>query len=166
MVSETIKQHVAAPGSETVEALFEDYDSIFWVDWREDDAILPEYCDSILKTGELKAETAGEKIFVIYKDKRLEVPLTISAKDRHITLLAINKAIQEDFEIRFLRASDGSDTLAFAPLSNGDWEKLETQHGKEAVDLAFMRLDDSYNVFTDPLVKVSVDKAPWWKFWK
>ena len=41
---------------ETIRALFDDDATIFWVDWREDEADIVRYCETVLRTGSLTAE--------------------------------------------------------------------------------------------------------------
>jgi hypothetical protein len=72
-----------------------------------------------------------------------------SRGDRHITLLALNRALHPDFEIRHVRSSD-QDEPAFAPLAASDWAALEQQYGSVAVEAAFARLQDYPNLFTGP----------------
>jgi len=72
-----------------------------------------------------------------------------SRGDRHITLLALNRALHPDYEIRHVRASD-KDEPAFAPLAASDWAALEHQYGSVAVEAVFARLQDYLNLFTGP----------------
>ena len=69
-------------------------------------------------TGRLTAEWVGVDLFVTYGTKRVRVPLTESAEDRHITLLALNQVLSPEFEIRMLYASVGGDTGIFIPLTS------------------------------------------------
>lgn len=149
------------------ESLFDNCTNVFWVDWKEPDDILAEYCESIIKSDRLSSDLDETGLYVQFDDKRLKVPLTYSHKDRHITLQTINDVMSGEYEIRFVWASDGGDTLAFAPLASRDWMALEKRFGLDAVDRAFMKLHDFPNVFTDPLWKLNPNKSdkPWWKFW-
>lgn len=151
-----IRQVLASPDSESIEALLDDEETVFWVDWREEDDVLVEYCEDILQTGELSAEEldadneAGFELIVQYQDNRIKVPLEIGEGDRHITLVAINQVMQTDYEIRFCIDSYGSDTLAFLPLATKDWQALESEFS-DAVAKRFYRLTDKPNLFTDPV---------------
>ncbi len=156
MNHELITRLIESPSENAIEALFDDEDTIFWVDWREEDDIIVEYCESIIQTESLSAEEvdadndAGFEMYITYKDRRVKVPLTIGTEDRHVTIVTLNEILNPDFEIRFCIDSNGSDTLAFLPLSSDMWRKLEGQYG-DAVAKRFYKLQMKPNVFTDPL---------------
>jgi hypothetical protein len=63
-----------------------------------------------------------------------------------MTLLALNELISEQFEIRFVKASAGGDTLAFLPLTNQDWLELDFAFGTK-VDEAFGKLTPGASFF-------------------
>src|SRR6476620_12415117 len=90
------------PSEQAVSALLEDNETVFWIDWRHEDDAIPNDCESILQTGQLAGELVnvesdpGFEIYVRYKDKRLKVPLTVSAADRHITICSLNEALAPD----------------------------------------------------------------------
>src|SRR5262245_14316392 len=87
------------PSEEAIGALLDNNETVFWVDWREEDDAIPNYCESILQTGQLSGELVevdadpGFEIYVSYKNKRVKVPLTVSGADRHITLRSLNEAL-------------------------------------------------------------------------
>lgn len=166
MISKTVEQLIAKPGQKSAGLLFDDTESILWVDWREYDEEIIKGCEAIIKTGELAAECEEDSLFILYKGQRSAVPLTQSEEDRHITLLALNSALNGDYELRMAWASHGSDTAAFAPLAATDWQGLEHRYGQRAVDFAFFKLQASPNVFTEPLHKHLPQKKSWWQFWK
>lgn len=146
--------------------LLDDSESVLWVDWRmEDDAIVND-CESLLKTGSLSAVWTDDQLLLRYAGTEKEVPLTETADDRHITLRALNELLAPEYELRMVWASDGSDTLAFVPLSASQWTDLEAKHGVAAVERAFFKLAKRPNVFTDPLHKHRPSSRPWWQFWK
>lgn len=146
-------------------ALWDNEDCCFSVDWREEDEYIPRYCESVLRTGRLTSEWVGDDLFVVFGTKRVRVPLTESAADRHITLLALNEALAPEFEVRMLYSSVGSDTGVFAPLSSDGWRALEREAG-EVVSRRFHKLAAHPNTFTE-LVKVPTKarSRPWWRFW-
>src|SRR4029078_5349070 len=84
---------------ESIRALLDDYATVFFVDWKENDDAIPDGCESILETGHLSGElgkTDSEhvyEIYVRYRDRRMKVPLTYSLDDGHITLCALNKVL-------------------------------------------------------------------------
>lgn len=136
--------------------MLDDRTTVWWVDWREHDEAIPNNCEAILQTGHLAGELvetdseAGFEVYVRYRDRRLKVPLTISADDRHITLLTLNEALSPDYEVRFCVDSWDGDTLAFVPLPVSLWGELERQYGP-AVAARFARIAVRPNLFTDPL---------------
>jgi len=148
------------------DALCENEDCCFSVDWREEDEYIPRYCESVLRTGKLTSEWVGDDdLFVVFGAKRVRVPLTESAADRHITLLALNEALAPEFEVRMLYASVGRDGGDFVPLSSEGWRALESEAG-EVVARRFHKLAAHPNTFTE-LVKVPTKpkSRPWWRFW-
>ena len=58
-------------------------DAFFWVDWREEDDAIVEYCESLLETGELSAEIIDADnehgMYIVYSNKRAKVSLTLTA---------------------------------------------------------------------------------------
>jgi len=140
----------------TIDALLAADDTVFWVDWRDEDDQIVSYCESILQTWKLSAEVvdaeneAGFEMYINYKDRRVKVPLVIGTEDRHITLCTLNEVLSPDHEIRLCVDSNGSDTLAFLPLSSDTWCDLDTQYG-DAVTKRFYKFQTKPNVFTDRL---------------
>src|SRR5262252_8101964 len=113
-----------------IEALFSDRQTVFWIDWRQEDDSIPNDCEAVLQTGSLSGEIKevdteeGFEVYVKYRGKRVKVPLTYSGADRHITIYAINFMLRPEHEIRFCIDSNGSDTLAFLPLPTATWNQL------------------------------------------
>ncbi len=145
---------LTCPGETAVLKLLDDETAVFWVDWREDDAAIVEFCESILQTGSLAVESrltgrrADWTFCIVYKGVRTPVPLVYGPEDRHITIVTLNRALVADFEIRLCIDSEGADTLAFLPLPSATWEDLEREYG-HSVSQRFYRLRDKPNVFTD-----------------
>jgi hypothetical protein len=156
MNRELLTRVLESPSDDAIQALFDDEDTIFWVDWREEDDAIVQYCEARIQTGSLSAEVVevdtddGFEIYINYKNKRVKVPLTYSLQDRHITICSLNEILSPDYEIRFCIDSKGSDTLAFLPLSSSDWSDLERRHG-DAVSQRFCRIAASPNLFNEPL---------------
>jgi hypothetical protein len=157
MNTDLITAVLESPSEASIAALLEDDTTVFWVDWREDEADIVRYCESVLNTGKLGAEwvrsadaARGSELFISCNDRRIRAPLINGYEDRHIALLTINEALAPDYEVRFCIDSNGSDTLAFLPLSGTKWSELEQGHGT-AVSRHFYRLEKRPNVFTDPL---------------
>jgi hypothetical protein len=141
---------------EAIRDLFDDDDTIFWVDWREFEGDIVRYCEAVLQTGRLtyewvQTDKPGKRdLYISYNGKRIHVPLTGGPGDRHLALCVLNQVLAPDYEVRFCIDSNGSDTLAFLPLPSAKWTELEQQYGM-AVSRHFYRFAERPNLFTDPL---------------
>jgi hypothetical protein len=162
MIQSLVRRLIAEPDAKTLDELFDDKESVFWVDHRESDDAIAEYCEELICTGKLSANWLDDELFLSYGDKRTRVPLTQSPADRHITLVALNEILAPDFDVRLAWDSTGGDTLAFAVLSQLEWRELEEEFGIKKVSAAFLRLTPHPNVFTEPLRRPST--KPWWRF--
>ena len=106
---------------------------IIWVDWREEDERIIDYCENIIHTGCLSAKTIdaenerGFDIIITYKEEQTFIPYKGSKADRDTTIRTLNNVIQPEYEIRLCKDSFGNDTLAFLPLSKKEWEGLDTR---------------------------------------
>jgi hypothetical protein len=156
MNRDLIVRVLESPSDDAIQALLDDEDTVFWVDWRADDDGIVESCETIIKTGSLSAELIdvetenGCDFYISYKDKRVQVPLTYSLEDRHITICALNEALAPDYEVRLCIDSSGSDTLGFLPLFVSEWNRLEGRYG-DAVKQRFYRIAARPNIYTDVL---------------
>lgn len=131
------------------DAYFEDEcPHFFSVDWREDDDAIVEYCAKCLGLDLLSAEWRDDALVIIRDGNETPVPLTESEADRHITICTLNEVLQDDYQIRYLVCSHGSDTAGFAALPVGEWQALEEDF-PEATAENFVRLQDLPNVFTE-----------------
>ncbi len=161
---------------EALYELMENHDLGFAVDWREEDTEIVAICEGVLKTGKLSAElvdadtAAGFEMFIHFGDDRRRVPLVIGVEDRHITLHTLNQMLLPEYEIRCIKASLGSDMLFALPLPCESWRQLERDF-PDAVARHFLPIEESPNLFTDPLDHGGAGKSahekkrPWWKFW-
>src|SRR5436190_9617361 len=108
-----------APSAQSIQTLFEDGKTVFWVDAREEEESIVQYVETKLGTGTLSSEVvdadteAGYEMYIRYNNKRLKVPLTASPRDRHIAIFSINRILHPDYEIRFFTPSAEMDSLAF-----------------------------------------------------
>ncbi|MGL5275189.1 hypothetical protein [Myroides sp.] len=112
--------------------LYEDFhslqsDLVIWVDWSDYDDAIVEYIEKCLLTGHLTASIEDQPndqllLKVIYDSKEY----THIIVDRDDTIIWLNSILMPDYEIRFCKISDGSDTLAFLPLTREHWHQLET----------------------------------------
>ena len=143
------------PTEMAIRALLDDQETVFWIDWRQEDESIAESCEAVLQTGSLSGKLVevdtdeGYEVYLQYRNKRVKVPLSYRGEDRHITLCSLNEVLAPEFEIRFCIDSNGSDALAFLPLECGQWAELERQYF-ETVSKRFYKFGRSPNLFTDP----------------
>jgi hypothetical protein len=160
---ELVRRLISGPSEADLDKLFRSGDPFFWVDWREEDEKIVEYCGSILGSGSLSCRWHDDDLIVVRGSRSVPAQLTESEEDRHLTLLAINQALEPDYEVRYAWASHGSDTAGLLLLSSAEWNTLEREFGFEQVENAFMKLRTRPNIFTD---SISSPGKRWWQFWK
>lgn len=154
MLPITVEMLLDSPTGETIKSFLADKSAIFWVGWREEDDLIAESCETILKTGTLAAELVdvdtepGFELYILNGTRRLKVPLEYGMQDRHITVFTINQILLPDYEIRVCIDSRGGDSLAFLPLSATDWDDLESRFG-DRVREHFGRIRFAVNLFTE-----------------
>lgn len=122
-------------------------DIVFWVDWREEDDAIIEYCEKCLKTNSLSAEikqTSDELELVINYENSIYKEKVI---DRDSTIISLNEIIKPKYEIRFCKVSDGSDTLAFLPLANQEWLQLIETYGEQKIGQCFEPINKDSTMF-------------------
>jgi hypothetical protein len=146
MNKEFARRLIEHPNEETTSELFEGIDGIFWVDWREADNYIVKLASQTLTGVELKAFWADDKLKINYQGQVTEVPLRNKPGDQEITLRTLNRVIAPDFEFRFVKASDGGDTLAFMMLNKESWSELEAEFGPN-VGNAFQKTADDVSFF-------------------
>lgn len=177
MIPDAVHKLLQNPSEDAREDALLDKAVFFWVDWREDDDQIAGMCETVLKTGDLKSEwDEGEQLMIVRGQQRLPVALIKSALtewvlwftwwllpsfvtdhlqwplrgNRHTTLVAVNRALQPDYEIRLVNGSCDGDEAAFLPLSKADWAALEEKYGPAPVAAAFTPIGEPPNFFTDP----------------
>jgi hypothetical protein len=154
MKLDLIEQVLESPTEARIETLLADEETVFWVDWRQEDDSIPAACEQILRTGVLTGELVkvqsenGYEVYVRFRDRRERVPLTYSGADRHITIYSLNDILRPYYEIRFCIDSQGNDTLAFLPLPSYQWENLEQRFGA-GIHHRFHKIAASPNLFID-----------------
>ena len=90
---------IQSPTEERIQDLLDDESCVFWVDWREEDDAIAEYCESVLQTGQLSGECVeadsneGFEVHLKFKNRRIKVPLRYNVGDRHLTLCALNRVL-------------------------------------------------------------------------
>lgn len=149
MADDLTHRLIDAPGKETTQALFKErHQGVFWVDWREADNYLGTLVARALDASEPTTQWQDDKLLVRYRDRSTIAPLEGIAGEQDKTLRSLNEVLSPDFEIRWIRASEGGDTLAFMVLPAAEWTSLEAAHGAK-VDAAFMRLVEGSELFGD-----------------
>ena len=132
---------------EALNSLYEERQiGAFLVDWREADDDIILLAAEAIDSQELYPGGEGDELCVCYKNQMTLVPLEWVPGEQDKTLLALNKALFPDYEIRYIKASEGSDTLAFMILGLETWKNLESTFGAK-VDEAFMKLTASFPLF-------------------
>ncbi|AJA68136.1 hypothetical protein HX045_10480 [Myroides odoratimimus] len=123
--------------------LYEDFhslqsDLVIWVDWSEYDDAIVEYIETCLQTGHLSAsieDLPNEQLQLkVNYDNKIHTHIIV---DRDNTIIWLNSILQPEYEIRFCKISDGSDTLAFLPLTREHWRQLETIYTLEKIEEHF-----------------------------
>jgi hypothetical protein len=148
-----IKKCLTTENDEDFEILAASNDIVFWVDWRENDENIIEYCENIIKTEKLTAsvndvdDEIGFEIIINYKDVKTKIPYKGKGSDRDTTIITLNEILKPDFEIRFCKFSDNSDTLAFLPLIHAQWIELEKEFGKQRVSKHFVEISKDSVLF-------------------
>ena len=144
---ETIESYIENPTQDFYFDVFDGrYDIVMVVDWREEDDAIIGYCENILETGQLSAELEdadnqqGFSITIHYGEKSLLIPYQGEGADRDTTLRSLNEILQPEYEIRFCKASDGSDTLEFIPLPKKLWHQLDMKYAGK-MDTLFARFE-------------------------
>jgi hypothetical protein len=178
MIRDSIHRLLREAPSEQMELALEDAAAFFWVDWNEDDDQIPGLCEAVLKTGDLAAVWDDDSLSIARRGQRHPVTLTKSLLtsianswvfasvswmlpfvrdlvywpgrgDRHATILAVNRALQPDYEIRYVTGSADGESAAFAPLAADEWATLESQYGATAVGAKFAVLREEQNIFLE-----------------
>ena len=140
MIPSLIRRLVADP-NETLDELLVDENSVFWVGPDYTNETIVESCEGLIRTGNLSARWSDGALSILFKERRLQVPLAGTpgspSRDWHITLVTLNEILAPDFEIRVASPTDGGDIVAFAVLERADWEVLAKEFGAEKVDAVF-----------------------------
>lgn len=128
-----------------IDALIENehpFEHFLIVDWKSFDEDIIDGCESILKTGTLKAEMLENDsyheydVFIHYQGKRTIIDYGDEVY-RWTTINTLNKVLKERYELKILRSSYDSDTSILLPLSHDDWDALENILGKNLVQKYF-----------------------------
>jgi hypothetical protein len=144
---EFAKELISNPDKETVDALFDGVDGAVWVDWRADDAeIFNDIFVAIEKNNASANWEDNGDLMVNLNGNVTKIPLKGEQGDRDIAIKWVNKIIAPEYEIRFIKASEGGDTLAFMPLLKSQWDSLRQEYGDD-LDKAFETITDESAFF-------------------
>lgn len=122
-------------------------DIVFWVDWREEDDAIIEYCEKCLQTNSLWAEVRGASEGLELIIKFQGNIYTEKVVDRDKTIITLNEIVKPKYEIRFCKVSEGSDTLAFLPLSIQEWDQLIEKYGEDKINKCFEPINQNSIIF-------------------
>lgn len=150
---------IATPGEAATGSLFKDrHPGVFWVDWREADDDIVMLAADAMGRNDLSAHWSETGLQILFEGRATPVPLEQKPGEQDITLAALNRALQPAFELRWIRASEGGDTLAFQILPSQAWQALEAQYGAAASE-AFVRLDPAKPLFGEGSVSQQPQEA-------
>lgn len=147
MTKQFASKLIENPNEGVIKQLFDGVSGVFWVDWREADDDIIRLASKTLPGTELAPVWDGQKLNISFRGERTKVPLRFKPGEQDITLRALSRAISPDFEIRFVKASGGGDTIAFMTLDKESWSELESDFGKKGVDQAFARIKRNSSFF-------------------
>jgi hypothetical protein len=120
-----------------------DPDRCVIVDWREDETDLIAYvANAIPEAGLSFVESeSGEDLLLSYKGRSAPAGLTMSPRDRYITIRAINRLLAGDYEMRLFRVTYESDTHSFYVKPASWWHETEQAYPAEMARV-FRVVDD------------------------
>jgi len=134
------RELIEKPGERTTQKLFEHVEGVLWVDWREGSVDIVRLAAAALGEAELSADWIGETLRIQFRGRQKDVHIPARPGEQDITLVALNQLVADQYEIRFIKASDGGDTLAFMPLTKQDWVEIDFAFGARAAD-AFQKIE-------------------------
>lgn len=129
--------------------LYADDCPAIWIDWREDDRDIVNYCCVDGLTSEIcnTDNSSGYELHIVYQGKRRQVCVGEGEMNRDPTLKAISYVLSPEYKLCFLTDSSGGDTLAFIVLSNDEWEYLEYKYGKNKLESHLLPVKDDTEMF-------------------
>ena len=103
------------------------------VDWREEEESLVGYVTDVIPEAGLSVawDESGDDLVLSYMGKSAPVGLTMSPRDRYITIRAINRLLAGDYEMRLFNVSYMSDTHSFYVKPAAWWREAEQAHPAE-----------------------------------
>ena len=111
--------------------LFEDENPAIWIDWGEEYYNIVKMAAEVLGLDDLTAYFDNDScdLLITYRgiEHRVRYPEE-GVADRDITIIALNKLLRPEHELRLCNASRGSDTLALMAFPAADWALLEHKY--------------------------------------
>lgn len=110
---------------------------------------LPEVSVSVDEVNEDEEEDEDDsRVYYCYRERSVLVPFQHERGDNLIGVHSLAKLVQSDSELRYCRDSWHSSDVAFLALAPTQWQTLEAEFGREAVERRFLRVDADFETFT------------------
>ena len=120
---------------------------IMWIDWKDDEKTIVEHFNNYFVNACINYNDAGNGDITIVKDeKEFSIKHSGNCSDIDKTLIAIQKCIENDYQVLYLIESDG-DTLAFTVLTNDEWENIKKKYINE-IEKYFKPITDDIKIFS------------------
>ncbi|KAA8784354.1 glutathione reductase [Paenibacillus amylolyticus] len=139
---------------DVIEQFFE-YESLIWIDWREDEGdVIHYFNDQLPEPHQIQCKIIqidkprGVDIVLSSDERTLTIPFADDRTDRDSAVRAMEEMIAPQYQIRWFMESLGSDTLAFLLLSTEQWGELENQFGKEKLEFHFQPVTSESAMFS------------------
>lgn len=118
---------------DAIDEFASDTDRCVVVDWREEESDLIGYVADVIPEAGLSFEETedGDDIVLSYKGKSVRVGLTMTPRDRYITIRAINRLLAGDYEMRLFNVTYMSDTHSFYVKPVSWWREAEQAYPAE-----------------------------------
>lgn len=127
---------VEKPTKSYSETIFDDTESIVWIDWREEEdsivhaiaAKIPEFLLSAVVRA--ANNDAGYDIQITCRDQERVIDPDAPFDSRHATLNAIDELVSPEYQVRFVTETNGADTMGVVVELRADWERLYQRFGR------------------------------------
>lgn len=131
-----------------IDPIWEDYDVLNWVDWRDFDSDIVNYFKDYIESEDYEGIERDEyDVDIIYKGNKYSINYPNDYADRDTTLISLNEIISDEYDIRLAEESDGNDTLAFSILKNTEWKALEDEFGTDTVNKFYRKIKRGEAIF-------------------
>lgn len=125
-----------------------DIDSLYimWIDWKQDEKSIIDYMNKYFVNDSINYifDNSGD-ISLVKEKNKFTIKHIGDSSDIDRTLIAIQKYLEINYQILFLKESDG-DTLAFTVLTNKEWERIKEKHTNE-INKYFEQIKDDIKIF-------------------